>query len=184
MDWRERLASYLTLGKLGGFVLATAGIVSVPLVFFDAWDRAKAASERDWSWLSDTATNPFTPVVLVALGVAWILFVGSPKEIQPQVAQVPSGVLVKGVRWKNRLTYLVGPNILDPYPFCPNHDVSLLCDAGGQLYEVTPDLWFGPPYNEFLYCADGGGHAIHPNTTWCARDVALEASQLLAAQRA
>lgn len=157
-------------------VLAVVGAVNS---LFGGWDNARRVSEWGWDWVPTVTESPWFFLAVFIGGIAWLLFIGEPREELP-----PDYVVHRGVRWR---TQNWNRNAVNPYPYCPTHDVKLLWEADDKfkaswaLHEVEPGMWFSSVDNGHLWCSSGGGHAIHvpDEDRWMAQQAAMEAASLL-----
>jgi len=141
---------------------------------FGGWNNLERVN---WQRLASATDGPwFFPAVFV-IGIAWVLFIGEPRR------GGRDGVAHRGLRWRYQS---FNPQAVNPYPYCPRHDLRLLWEADDksnaswELHDVARGMWFGSNHNGHLWCSHGDGHAIQvAGEGWMAQQAALEASALL-----
>lgn len=145
----------------------------------DGWDNL---GRVPWGNLADLAQHPATLLGLSLGSIVWLVFFGNARQ------PVPSGpldyVVHKGLHWRYQT---FAPEKVNPYPFCPTHDVKLLWEAHDKSNavwsreEVSTGMWFSPQHNGKLVCVADGEHEFTwpDDQGWMAREAAKEAAALL-----
>lgn len=160
-------------------------VVNVVNNLADGWDNVQ---RLPWERTGEVLQHPAAAPAAIVVGILWVVVFGDVRQPDASAEHPPDFVIVKGVRWRRRNRD--GVNQVDPYPYCPNHDVRLLWEAYDKSiaswarHDITTGMWFGEQHNGYLWCSGGGGHGIHVavEEAWMAEQTALEAANLLDAQ--